>query len=102
MTEIMGIHRRFNWQMSPGYGWDGVIVAIIGRNHPFLIVPASLFLAYLRVGGQQLKLMSDVPGEIVPVIQSIIILLITAHAFLEQWRRRLVVAGAETAGDTVR
>ncbi len=98
MTEVMGIHRRFNWQLSPGYGWDGVIVAIIGRNHPFLIVPASLFLAYLRVGGQQLKLMSDVPGEIVLVIQSVIILLITAQAFLGQWRRRLVIAQAEEEG----
>lgn len=95
MTEVMGIHHRFNWQLSPGYGWDGVIVAIIGRNHPFLIVPASLFLAYLRVGGQQLKLMSDVPGEIVLVIQSVIILLITAQAFLGRWRSNLVIAGAE-------
>ena len=24
MSEIMGIHHRFNWQLSPGYGWDGV------------------------------------------------------------------------------
>ena len=28
------------------------MVAIIGRNHPLLIVAASFFLAYLRVGGQ--------------------------------------------------
>mgnify|MGYP002063516089 CR=1 FL=1 len=26
----MGIHHRFNWQMSPSYGWDGIVVAIIG------------------------------------------------------------------------
>ena len=39
--------------------------------------------------------MSDVPGEIVPVIQAIIILLVTAQAFLERWRRQLVVADAE-------
>ena len=95
MTEIMGIHRRFNWQMSPGYGWDGVIVAIIGRNHPILVIFASLFLSYIRVGGQILNLMADVPSELVSVIQSIIILLITAEAFLGQWKYRIIRREAE-------
>jgi simple sugar transport system permease protein len=96
MTEVMGIHRRFLWQSQghPGYGWDGVVVAIIGRNHPLLIIAASFFLAYLRVGGQVLNLMSDVPAEMVTVIQSIIILLITAEAFLSQWRYRIMVRQA--------
>jgi len=98
MSEVMGIHRRFNWQASPGYGWDGVVVAIIGRNHPLLIIAASFFLAYLRVGGQVLNLMSDVPAEMVTVIQSIIILLITAEAFLAQWRYRITVRQAERQG----
>jgi simple sugar transport system permease protein len=91
MTEVMGIHHRFNWQSSPGYGWDGVVVAIIGRNHPLLIIAASFFLSYMRVGGQVLTLMSDVPAEMVTVIQSIIILLITAEAFLSRWRYGITV-----------
>lgn len=95
MTEVMGIHRRFNWQISPGYGWDGVVVAIIGRNHPLLIVPAALFLSYMRVGGQVLNLMSDVPSELVSVIQAVIIILITADAFLKQWKDRITIRQAE-------
>jgi ABC-type uncharacterized transport system permease subunit len=97
ITEVMGIHRRFNWQASPGLGWDGVVVAIIGRNHPLLVVAASLFLAYLKVGGQILNLMSDVPSEMVSVIQAIIMLLITAEAFLSQWRYRITVRQAAAA-----
>lgn len=89
MSEVMGIHHRFNWQMSPGYGWDGVIVAIIARNHPILVIFSSLFLSYLRVGGQVLNLMADVPSELVTVIQAVIILLITAEAFLGQWKYRM-------------
>jgi simple sugar transport system permease protein len=58
-------------------------------------VAAAFFLAYLRVGGQVLNLMSDVPAEMVSVIQSIIILLITAEAFLAQWRYRITVHQAE-------
>ncbi len=95
MTEVMGIHRRFNWQMSPGYGWDGVIVAIIGRNHPLLIIFAALFLSYMRVGGQILNLMADVPSELVLVIQSVIIILITAEAFLSTWKNKITIKEAE-------
>jgi ABC-type uncharacterized transport system permease subunit len=91
---VMGIHHRFNWQSTPGYGWDGVVVAIIGRNHPLLIIAASFFLSYMRVGGQVLTLMSDVPAEMVTVIQSIIILLITAEAFLSRWRYSITVREA--------
>jgi simple sugar transport system permease protein len=91
MTEVMGIHERFNWQNSPGYGWDGVIVAIIGKNHPAYIVLASLLLAFLRVGGQQLKLMSDVPAELVLLIRSLMILLVTAEGLLTTWRNRIKI-----------
>ncbi len=95
MSEVIGIHRRFKWQSLPGYGWDGVVVAIIGRNNPILIIFASLFLAYLRIGGQVLNLLSDVPYEMVVVIESIIILLITAEAFLENVRYKITVREAE-------
>ena len=95
ISEVMGIHRRFNWQMSPGFGWDGIVVAIIGRNHPLYIIAAAFFLSYIRVGGQVLNLLSDVPSEMVLVIQSIIILLITAEAFLSQWQYRITIREAE-------
>ncbi len=95
MSEVMGIHGRFLWQNQPGYGWDGIIVAIIGRSHPILIIFSSLLLAYLRVGGQVLNLMGDVPAELVNVIQSLIILLITAEAFLGQWKYRITRRQAE-------
>ncbi|MFP4510557.1 MAG: ABC transporter permease [Spirochaetota bacterium] len=91
IVEVMGIHGRFNWQDLPGQGWDGVIVAIIGRNQPLYVVAAAVFLGYLRVGGQQLRLLSDVPFELVLVIQSAIILLITARAFLSQWENRMII-----------
>ena len=95
-TEVMGLHRRFNWQLSPspGYGWDGVIVAIIGRNHPISIIFAAFFLSYIRVGGQILNLMADVPSELVLVIQSVIILLITAEAFLSTWKNKITIKEA--------
>jgi len=60
-----------------------------------LIIFASLFLAYLRIGGHVLNLLSDIPFEMVIVIESIIILLITAEAFLETMKYRITVKESE-------
>lgn len=95
ICEIMGIYRRFSWQDSPGYGWDGVVVAIIAKNNPLLIIPASLFLAYLRIGGGLAKLHSDIPTETISIIQAVIILLITADAFLSGWKNRITIKEAK-------
>src|SRR5699024_8057618 len=49
-VEQMGMYQRFNWQDSPSYAWDGVIIAILSGNNPKLVPFAAFFLAYIRVG----------------------------------------------------
>jgi ABC-type uncharacterized transport system permease subunit len=97
MVDVMGLYGRFQWQSLPGYGWDGVVVVTIARSNPLLCIPAALFLAYLKVGGQMMSVNGDIPAEMISVVESIIILLVTAEAFLETIRYRLTV---KKAGET--
>lgn len=97
-SEMLGIYRRFQWQMLPGYGFDGIIIAILARNKPLLVPVAALFLAYIRSGADIMARMSDVPAEIVAIIQGVIILLVTAQAFLSKYHHRLVVKEAKEHG----
>ena len=98
-SEMLGIFRRFQWQALPGYGFDGIIIAILARNNPLLVPIAALFLAYLRTGADIMARMTDVTSEMVTVIQSIMILLVTAQAFLAGYKHRMVVREAqENAG----
>lgn len=99
-SEMLGIYRRFQWQMLPGYGFDGIIIAILARNKPLLVPVAALFLAYIRSGADIMARMSDVPAEIVAIIQGVIILLVTAQAFLSKYHHRLVVKEAKEHGQT--
>ncbi|MBC8498975.1 MAG: hypothetical protein H8D39_00385, partial [Candidatus Atribacteria bacterium] len=46
-------------------------------------------------GGRILNLLSDIPSEMITVIQSIIILLITAEAFLAGWKYKITVREAK-------
>lgn len=63
-------------------GFDGIGVALIGRNHPIGIVFAALFFAALNVGGLTMQISSSVPQEMVQVIQGVIILVLAAPEIL--------------------
>lgn len=97
-SDVLGLYRRFQWQMLPGYGFDGIIIAILARNHPLGVPIAALFLAYIRSGASIMSRMTDVSSEMVAIIQGIMILLVTAQAFLAKWRHRAVVKEATKHG----
>lgn len=92
--EVLGMYRRFSWQLLPGYGWDGVIVAILARNNPALVPVAAFFLAYLRIGADLMARTSDVQSEVVAIIQGVMIVLIAADSFLATYRHKIVFKAA--------
>lgn len=86
-VEQMGMYQRFNWQDSPSYAWDGVIIAILSGNNPKLVPFAAFFLAYIRVGADLMSRRSDVQNELVSIIQAVLILFITAERFMAGWKQ---------------
>ena len=87
-VEQMGMYQRFNWQDSPFYAWDGVIIAILSGNDPKSVPLAAFFLAYVRVGADLMSRRSDVQNELVSIIQAVLILFITAERFMAGWKQR--------------
>lgn len=94
-TEILGMYSRFQWSALPGYGWDGIIVAILARNNPLFVPLAAIFLAYLRTGADLMSRMTDVQAEFISIIQGIMILLIAAERFLAYWRQKNIFKEAK-------
>ncbi|MFF2890307.1 ABC transporter permease [Paenibacillus sp. NPDC057967] len=97
-VEVLGMYSRFQWSDLPGYGLDGALVALLAKNNPLSVVGAALFLAYIRIGADQMSIMSDVPAELISIIQAIIILLISAEQFLKMWKNRQLLKEAEKLG----
>ena len=91
---ILGATQRFTWGWRSGYGWDGLVVAIIARNNPALVPVGALILAYLRVGSDIMSRTTDVQNEVVAIIQGIIIVLVASVGFLEGIRKKMVVKNA--------
>ncbi len=73
---------------GPGTAWTGLTAALIALFNPVATVLAGAFLAALTVGGTGLQLTTDVPLQLVNVIQAVVILTITV---------RLVVRRRSTA-----
>ncbi|MGL4404051.1 MAG: ABC transporter permease [Fusobacteriaceae bacterium] len=61
------------------YGFDGIAVALLGKNSPWGALAAAILFAALRVGGRAMQFNTSVPSQIVMMIQAIIILLIAAE-----------------------
>jgi ABC-type uncharacterized transport system permease subunit len=87
IVECLGLHKRFEWTSLPGYGFDGAMIAMLANNNPFGVVGAALFVGYLRVGADLVNRFADVPTEMIAILQSLIILLISAEKFLHKYKQ---------------
>ncbi|MEQ4484207.1 ABC transporter permease [Cohnella silvisoli] len=92
--EVLGMYNRFQWTALPGYGFDGALVAMLAKNKPFAVIGGAFFLAYIRIGADQMARMSDVPSEMIAIIQAVIILLISAEQFLKFFKNRMLLREA--------
>ena len=90
-VEIMGKYDRFLWVDQTGYGFTGLMIAVLVRNRPELVPLVALLFAYLQIGANLVGTTTDVPSEFVMVIQSIIILLVAATLFMDHIRKRMVI-----------
>lgn len=90
-VEILGIYDTYMWTASPNYGFDGVIIATLARNNPAFVPLAAFFLAYIRTGADIMNRSTDVPAEIVSIVQAVIIILIAAQAFLSNWKQKRII-----------
>src|SRR5436190_16681322 len=75
VNEILGVHHRLILNFVAGYGFGGIAVALMGRNHPVGVVLASLLFGALYQGGAELAFeIPTVTKEMVVVIQGLVIL----------------------------
>jgi simple sugar transport system permease protein len=57
-----------------GLGFEGLAVAMIGRNHPIGIIFAAIFFGGLLAGGRTMQLFAQVPLEMVRVVEGAVVL----------------------------
>ncbi|MBB3932301.1 simple sugar transport system permease protein [Kaistia hirudinis] len=91
--ESLGVHHRFMEGFAPGFGFDGVIAALLANGSPIGTIVTALFFGALRNGSLLLEVDTTASREIITVIQALIILAVSAQILV---RRR---ASDSTAGE---
>jgi simple sugar transport system permease protein len=74
VNNVMGEAERLVLNAVEGAGFIGIAVALMGRNHPFGVLVASLLFGFLYQGGAELGLWTTIPIELRTVVQALVIL----------------------------
>ena len=61
---------------AAGFGFEGIVVALVARNSPFGVLPASFLFAILESGGGLMETRVDVPIELVLITEGLVILFV--------------------------
>ncbi|TVQ98734.1 MAG: ABC transporter permease [Spirochaetaceae bacterium] len=87
---VLSLLNRFVANFSPGYGFTGIAVAVLGRGNPWGVVLAALLFGALDSGGMSMQLFARIPSDLTIVVQGLVIILVAAPAALRamvRWRK---------------
>ena len=96
--QVLGVYKAFYDNFSPGYGFDGIAVAMLAKNSPIGVILAAFLLGALNAGSGVLQMETGVSKYLVQVLQFIIVLVLAAE-FSFSWlsnRRRPPARSAAT------
>jgi general nucleoside transport system permease protein len=86
--EVMGRTSYVTLDMSPGYGYSGIVVAMLAGLHPLGVVAASVFVAGMLVGADSMSRVVGVPTYIADVIVAASLISMLIAVMLTQYRLR--------------
>ena len=79
---MLGGSRTLSPGFSPGYGFDGIVVALVGNTRPLGVVAAALLFGALRAGATPMQAATGTPLDLVVIIQALIIMFMAAPALV--------------------
>jgi len=80
VIEVMGVHRRILEGLTGGYGFTGIVAALLGSLHPLGIVPASVLFGGLLVGSNTMQRAVQIPAALINAILGLIVLFVSGSA----------------------
>ncbi len=81
-TLVTGVLHRFNTQLSPGYGYTAIAVALVGDLNPLWVCVAAFGFGILESGGLAMQALADVPKDAIHIIEGLIILVLAARRYI--------------------
>ncbi len=77
-VEIAGVAFRLYQQISPGFGFDAIAVALLASNNPLGVIFSGILFGALRSGSEMMQITAKIPSVLVFAIQGLVILAVVA------------------------
>jgi simple sugar transport system permease protein len=87
--EVAGRTGYVTLDMSPGYGYGGIVIAMLAGLHPLGVLAAGVFVAGVQVGADSMSRALAVPTYIADVIVAASLLAVLVATLLTQYRVRM-------------
>lgn len=85
VIEVIGVQHRLLEGITSGYGFTGIVAALLGSLHPLGLIPASILFGGLLVGAAQMQRAVQVPSALINAILGLVVLFVSGS---ELWSRR--------------
>ncbi len=82
-VQVLGTAERLTTQVAGNIGFDGLLVALLGRNKPWGTLLAAILYGALRAGGNLMQADVGISLELVTVLQALIVIFIAAPALVK-------------------
>jgi ABC-type uncharacterized transport system permease subunit len=105
-SEVLGLRLRLFDRFSPGYGYDGIAVALLAGSNPLGVIASAAFFGALRAGANAMQQATGLETSVVLIIQALTILFVVFGP-LRDWvadrraRRTSAVLGTTASAGSV-
>ncbi|MBN2548752.1 MAG: ABC transporter permease [Anaerolineales bacterium] len=82
VIEVTALNYRHELGFSQGYGFDAIAIALLGKSHPLGVVIASILFGAMRNGATRMQFLTQIPVDVISVIQALILLFVAADAII--------------------
>ena len=89
MAEVTGVQHRLRQNISLGYGFTGVIIAWLARNHPLGIIFYTFFMATVFVGGELLQISYGLPKAMIDLFQGTILFCVLGLELFGEYKLKI-------------
>jgi simple sugar transport system permease protein len=99
-VEVLGVYGKMSIPFVENIGFNGIGVALLGRNHPVGVILGAILFGGMTAGAQEMQFSTNVPLQLTDVLLAVILLLVTATKLVELivGKRARALAGSRLEG----
>ena len=88
--EVFGLHYRLRPDVSAGFGFTGIIIAMLAGLRPAWVIVAAILFGALLNGGVRMQIFTNVPTALISAMEAIVLLFFLTAAFFSRYEIRVI------------